>query len=76
MTLFSDIPDCTPFYFVHSYSMVIDDASIKYATSNYGMDFVAAIHKDNVCGTQFHPEKSQTLGLKLLKNFVTGKYKC
>lgn len=74
MKLFSGVPDHTPFYFVHSYAMTLDDKSVKSATCNYGVDFVAAIQKENVCGTQFHPEKSQGPGLQVLKNFINGEY--
>jgi len=74
MALFSGIPDHTPFYFVHSYEMVLNDKSVQSALCNYGTDFVAAIQKNNICGTQFHPEKSQGLGLQILKNFIDWKY--
>jgi glutamine amidotransferase len=58
------------FYFVHSFHMVCEDESYILATCNYGYDFVAAIKKGNIFATQFHPEKSQQMGLKILKNFV------
>lgn len=57
-------------YFVHSYYCDPKDKSIIAATTNYGMDFAAAVSRDNVCGCQFHPEKSQDVGLKILENFV------
>jgi len=56
------------FYFVHSYEFMPEEP-VKTATSHYGVDFVAAIQKDNILGVQFHPEKSQEAGLKLLENF-------
>lgn len=59
------------FYFVHSYHFVSDDTAVVAAWCNYGERFVAAIHKDNIFGVQFHPEKSQKNGLKVLKNFLT-----
>ena len=68
--LFSGISDGGDFYFVHSYHAVCEDDSIVTATCEYGQRFVAAVRKDNVFGTQFHPEKSQRYGLKLLKNFL------
>lgn len=68
--LFSGIPDGGDFYFVHSYHAVCEDDSIVVATCEYGQPFVAAVHKDNIFGTQFHPEKSQRYGLRLLKNFL------
>lgn len=57
-------------YFVHSYYVAPDDPSIIAATSNYGLDFTAMIWKDNVFATQFHPEKSQSVGLSILKGFT------
>ncbi len=56
-------------YFVHSYHMIPDE-DVVLATSNYGGEIVAAVAKDNLVGTQFHPEKSQTLGLALIANFL------
>ncbi|OPX92387.1 MAG: Imidazole glycerol phosphate synthase subunit HisH 1 [Pelotomaculum sp. PtaB.Bin104] len=58
------------YYFVHSYHMVCNDLSNVIATCDYGINFVAAIQKDNIFATQFHPEKSQKHGLLLLKNFI------
>ncbi len=63
------IPDNTDFYFVHSYRMQCPDEFIA-GTSEYGGKFAAAVQKDNIFATQFHPEKSQKYGLRLLKNFV------
>jgi len=67
--LFSDIPNGTYVYFVHSYYVAPDDSSVIAATTNYGVDFTSVIAKDNLFGTQFHPEKSQSLGLQILRNF-------
>ncbi len=61
------------FYFVHSYHMVCDSDDIIAATCNYGKDFAAAVQKGNIFATQFHPEKSQILGLKLLENFINWR---
>ena len=58
------------FYFVHSYFVAPDDSSVIATTTNYGIEFVSSIWKDNVFACQFHPEKSQTVGLQLLKNFT------
>jgi glutamine amidotransferase len=58
------------FYFVHSYYVQPQDASLVQATSQYPHSFVCAVAKDNLFGVQFHPEKSQADGLKLLQNFV------
>lgn len=68
--LLKDIASGTEFYFVHSYHVVPADASLIAATTSYGYDFCSMIHKDNVFACQFHPEKSQAAGLKLLKNFA------
>lgn len=57
-------------YFVHSYYVKPEDENIIAATTNYGIDVPAAICKDNVFATQFHPEKSGEKGLKILKNFI------
>ena len=58
------------FYFVHSYHLVPEDRGIVAAESEYGERFVAAIEKDNIFGLQFHPEKSQQEGLRVLENFL------
>ena len=57
-------------YFVHSYYCVPKDKSVIAATTNYGINFASMIQKDNIYGCQFHPEKSQDAGLKILKRFV------
>lgn len=57
-------------YFVHSYEFVPDDPATVCATSDYGGTLVAVVAKDNMAGTQFHPEKSQAAGLNLLGNFL------
>ena len=68
--LFEQIPIDATFYFVHSYAMQILNDSSNYATTTYGHKFVAAIESGQVFGTQFHPEKSQKNGLKVLENFL------
>lgn len=68
--LFDAIPDKTDFYFVHSYCFVADDAASVIGTAQYGCDFAAAVRRDNIWGTQFHPEKSSKAGLQLLRNFI------
>lgn len=65
-----DIADNTHFYFVHSYFVVPEDKSIIALEADYGGDFTAAVWKENLFATQFHPEKSQADGLKLLQNFA------
>lgn len=68
--LFSNISPKEQFYFVHSYHVLPKDKEIISATTNYGTEFVSSIHKDNIFGVQFHPEKSHSAGLQVLKNFV------
>jgi len=63
------IEDGTFVYFVHSYYVVPKDPSLTATTTEYGAEFVSAIAKDNVFATQYHPEKSQAVGLKILANF-------
>ena len=70
--LFEGIDNRSFFYFVHSYYVIPDDTSIVSGTTDYGLNFTSMIWKDNVFACQFHPEKSQTVGLKILHNF--GKY--
>lgn len=64
-----DIADGSYFYFVHSYYAVPEDSGVVATKTNYGIDFVSSIWKDNIFACQFHPEKSQKAGLKILKNF-------
>ncbi|MGH8729042.1 MAG: imidazole glycerol phosphate synthase subunit HisH [Burkholderiales bacterium] len=68
--LFSGIAQDARFYFVHSYYVRPEDAAITVATSNYPTPFTCAIARGQVFAVQFHPEKSQSAGLMLLKNFV------
>lgn len=68
--LWQGLEDNTHFYFVHSFYCAPSDNSIIAATCDYGVNFCASIIKDNLFATQFHPEKSHTAGLQLLKNFV------
>jgi glutamine amidotransferase len=68
--LFQDLPEAADFYFVHSYRMLAHGLSGKAATCAYGIEFLAAYEQENIFATQFHPEKSQTNGLMLLKNFL------
>jgi glutamine amidotransferase len=63
-------PDGWHAYFVHSYHLVPQDAASHVATTDYGGTVTAMVGRDNVVGTQFHPEKSQTLGLALITNFL------
>jgi imidazole glycerol-phosphate synthase subunit HisH len=67
--LFDSVPNQSYFYFVHSYYIVPEDKATVATTTNYGGDFVSGIHHENIHAFQFHPEKSQQLGLTVLKNF-------
>jgi glutamine amidotransferase len=67
--IFDGIGDNQYFYFVHSYYVAPEDAAITAGTTDYGIEFTSMIWKDNVIATQFHPEKSQSAGLEILKNF-------
>ena len=69
MPLLKDIPDGSYVYFVHSYYVEPDDQAIIGATTDYGASFASGIWKDNLFACQFHPEKSQRWGLRILKNF-------
>jgi glutamine amidotransferase len=69
--LFSGLPRSADFYFVHSYRMLSNGLPGLKSTTSYGIDFMSAYEHDNVFATQFHPEKSQSNGLLLLRNFVT-----
>jgi len=60
-------------YFVHSFHLVPADRAALVATADYGGPVTAMVGQDNIAGTQFHPEKSQTLGLKLIANFLTWR---
>ncbi len=67
--LFDGIPESTAFYFVHSYRFVPRDEDVVIGSTEYGVRFAAAVQSGNVFAVQFHPEKSSTMGLKLLSNF-------
>jgi glutamine amidotransferase len=67
------VPGGTYMYFVHSYYVKPKDRNVALTTTDYGIEFVSGICRDNIYAFQFHPEKSQELGLKMLKNFVRLK---
>ena len=69
--MWQDIAQDERFYFVHSYYVQTEDMSLVQAESNYPDPFVCAVARDNLFAVQFHPEKSHTAGLQLLKNFVS-----
>jgi imidazole glycerol-phosphate synthase subunit HisH len=68
--IWKGIPDETYFYFVHSYAVRPSEDAITLATTDYGGPFPSAIGRDNVFGTQFHPEKSGATGLRIYRNFM------
>jgi len=68
--VFKDIPDGSNFYFVHSYYVEPADDTMVAGRTDYGVDFCSLIIRGNLVATQFHPEKSGDLGLRLLKNFL------
>lgn len=68
--LFRDIPEESYVYFVHSYYLKAEDEDIVKATTEYGVTIHASVERGNVFATQFHPEKSSDIGLKILKNFL------
>lgn len=69
--LLRDLPAGCGVYFVHSYHVVPEDDSVIATTTDYGRPFVSSIWRDNLVATQFHPEKSQKVGLQILKNFAS-----
>ena len=71
--IFKDIDDKSHMYFVHSYEFIPEDKSVISSTTNYSTNIVCSVEKNNIFGTQFHPEKSQKNGLKILENFLKWK---
>ena len=71
VSILAGVNDQSFFYFVHSYYVIPEDAGVIAATTEYGHRFTSILWKDNLFACQFHPEKSQTLGLQLLKNFAS-----
>ena len=69
--LFKDIKNKSHMYFVHSYEFIPKDKSVISATTEYSSKIVCSVEKDNLFGTQFHPEKSDKTGLKIIENFLS-----
>ena len=67
--LFEGVGDASYFYFVHSYYVVPEDQNMIATVTNYGVEFVSGIQHKNIYAFQFHPEKSQALGLSILERF-------
>ena len=68
--IFKDIENNSHMYFVHSYEFIPEDNTVISATTDYSSNIVCSIEKENIFGTQFHPEKSDKMGLKIIKNFL------
>ncbi|MHA1265931.1 MAG: imidazole glycerol phosphate synthase subunit HisH [Candidatus Helarchaeota archaeon] len=68
--LVQEIPDHSYVYFVHSYYPIPKDSQVIIAKTNYGLEFPSIVGRDHIFATQFHPEKSSTVGLKILENFI------
>jgi len=68
--IFKDIKNKSHMYFVHSYEFIPEDKSVISATTDYSSKIVCSVEKDNIFGTQFHPEKSDKTGLKIIDNFI------
>ncbi len=73
LPMLAEIPDGSYFYFVHSYYVIPEDPEVVVTTTDYPRDFCSSIAKENIFACQFHPEKSQKIGLTLLKAFAEGK---
>ena len=68
--IFKDLENNSHMYFVHSYEFIPEDKNVISATTDYSSDIVCSVEKENIFGTQFHPEKSDKLGLQIIKNFI------
>ena len=68
--IFKDIENNSHMYFVHSYELIPEDKNVISATTDYSSNIVCSVEKENIFGTQFHPEKSDKIGLKIISNFI------
>ncbi len=68
--IFKDIENNSHMYFVHSYEFIPEDKEVISATTDYSSNIVCSVEKENIFGTQFHPEKSDRIGLKMINNFL------
>ena len=68
--IFKDIENNPHMYFVHSYEIIPEDKSVVSATTDYSSSIVCSVEKENIFGTQFHPEKSDKIGLQIIDNFI------
>ena len=68
--IFRDIENNSHMYFVHSYEFIPEDKNVISAKTNYSSNIVCSVEKENIFGTQFHPEKSDKIGLQIIENFI------
>ena len=68
--IFKDVENNSHMYFVHSYEFIPEDKKVISATTDYSSKVICSVEKDNIFGTQFHPEKSDKIGLKIIENFI------
>jgi glutamine amidotransferase len=68
--IFHNIENYSHMYFVHSYEFIPEDKKVILATTDYSSNIVCSVEKENIFGTQFHPEKSDKIGLKIISNFI------
>ena len=68
--IFKDVENNSHMYFVHSYEFVPEDKTLISSTTDYSSNIVCSVEKENIFGTQFHPEKSDKTGLKIIENFI------
>ncbi len=68
--IFKDVENNSHMYFVHSYEFIPEDKGVISATTDYSSKIVCSVEKENIFGTQFHPEKSDRIGLKMINNFI------
>ena len=68
--IYKDIENKSHMYFVHSYQFIPEDKNVITATTDYSSNIVSSVEKENIFGTQFHPEKSDKIGLKIIDNFI------
>ena len=69
--IFQNIENNSHMYFAHSYEFIPKDKNVISATTDYSSNIVCSVEKENIFGTQFHPEKSDNIGLKIIKNFIS-----
>jgi len=69
--IFQDIENDSHMYFVHSYEFIPEDKNVISATTDYSSNIVCSVEKENIFGTQFHPEKSDKMGLQIIRNFIS-----